>query len=72
MISLLEGRRRHELSMLCALLAKPAEEAHSAALGRCPSSNSLLSNTDLVLFQVAENKAEAAPNGNISSLVLYT
>lgn len=33
--------------------------------------NSLLSDSYLVLFQMAENKIEAAPNGNILSLVFY-
>lgn len=33
--------------------------------------NSLLSDSYLVLFQMAENKIEAAPNGNSLSLVFY-
>lgn len=33
--------------------------------------NSLLSNSYLVLFQMAVNKVEAAPNGNILSFVFY-
>lgn len=69
MIFLLEGRRRQELSTLCVLPARPVGEARSSALGRSALSNSLLSDTDLVLFQVAENRVEAACNGNILSLV---
>lgn len=65
-----EGRR-HELLMLCVLPARPVGKAHSSAPARSASSNSLLSDTDLVLFQVAENQVEAAPNGNILSLVFY-
>lgn len=33
--------------------------------------NSLLSNSYMVLFEMAENKVEVAPNGNILFLVLY-
>lgn len=69
MISLLEGKRRHALLTLCVLPARPVGKARSSALGRNSSSNSLLS--DLVLFQVAEDKVEAAPNGDILSLVFY-
>jgi len=68
--SLLEGRRRQELLTLCVLPTRPVGKAHSSALGRSNSSNSLLSDTDLVLFQVAEDKVEAAPNCNILSCVL--
>lgn len=71
MISLLEGKRRHALLTLCVLPARPVGKARSSALGRTTSSNSLLSDTNLVLFQVAENKVEAAPNGDILSLVFY-
>lgn len=57
--------------MLCVLPARPVGKAHSSALRRSVSSNSLLSNTYLVLFQVAENKVEAALNGNILSHLSY-
>lgn len=68
-ISLLGGRRRYKLNPV--LSARPVGKVHLSALGSSASSNSLLSDTDLVPFQVAKNKVEVATNGNILSLVFY-